>query len=1041
MIENAALERKKREESKKHTQFAIRFQANLRRYLARKKWQEVFRKEYDEKLSQITDNVNVNLLSYLAKRLIFFYSHSRDVDRIIFFNKILCENKSTVIQQQKLHQKQWNCWLLTIFKHNSAMLSSITGTDNSQRIWSTINSIAKLFDEYLSCSNMADSQFVNECWYFIVMSGHFKNLRSLFDKIDNLAANSEAIESICKNLLLSPLSLENLSKEHSKVFARSFMMDFLVGPLSDSMKKTIFPRIYSSRPIHLNVVTISESFDSAAKSMDSYSFLWLFYSTLKILKTQISSIPVKTFFTVIRAFSEKLSAYLKSKNTFNFEEKHTNDEDEDDEELPNDSEDKSETEFKSFIEEMFEILNDKDFCNTIVRYMDNILEKDKESLVSLCHLCHSMLIFSPVAIHKNRLLHSLAFNSNFLRDLWKYISTENTVSLFDSVKTYLHLLSHGAASTQNSSVDWLEFIPSLTLFCALFNYFLQTLDDVEFFNEYNNNPLESNTDNLAYNYSVLPFKLNELVSMTSIIRDSCISLIELAYQGQKFANMTSRMFGQTLEIEDNYTIQCWRLLLRSTLKLLRHIYARDTRKQFCPKMHWISPNTYVQILPANYNLAIQQRGQLYQEFRGIRHLGREEINLFGSPISVKDIVSVTIVQELPFVVPFHDRVKIMQSLITYEKRADDQHLRDIIMPGNSISIRRNYIYEDAFDKLSVDKFPDLKKQVRISLISTLGMEETGIDGGGLFREFLSETLKAAFDPNRGFFRLTLDGLLYPNPAVQLLVSDHHMHYYFIGRLLGKAIYENMLTELPLAPFFLAKLLNSNSDVEINHLASLDPVLYKNLISLKNYRGDVSELGLDFSVMNCELGTNIIENLKPDGANIAVTNSNRIEYIHLMSDYKLNKQIRSQCNAFKNGFYNVVNFDWITMFDPRELQILLSGAPTPIDLEDLKNHTVYSNGYSVDHPVIKVFWEVVAEFSEHEKRQLLKFITSCSRPPLLGFKDLFPKLCIQNAGKETKRLPTSSTCMNLLKLPEVYDKSMMKEKLAYSINAGAGFELS
>lgn len=205
------------------------------------------------------------------------------------------------------------------------------------------------------------------------------------------------------------------------------------------------------------------------------------------------------------------------------------------------------------------------------------------------------------------------------------------------MKTYLHLLSHGAASTQTSSVDWLEFIPSLTLFCALFNYFLQTLDDVEFFNEYNT-PLESNADNSVYNYSVLPFKLNELVSMSSVIRDSCISLIELAYQDQKVANMTSRLFGQKPEIQDNYTIQCWRLLLRSTLKLLRHIYARDTRKQFCPKMHWISTNTFVQIMPANYNLAIQQRGQLYQEFRGIRHLGREEINLYGPPISVKDIV-------------------------------------------------------------------------------------------------------------------------------------------------------------------------------------------------------------------------------------------------------------------------------------------------------------------------------------------------------------------------------------------------------------------
>lgn len=252
----------------------------------------------------------------------------------------------------------------------------------------------------------------------------------------------------------------------------------------------------------------------------------------------------------------------------------------------------------------------------------------------------------------------------------------------------------------------------------------------------------------------------------------------------------------------------------------------------------------------------------------------------------------TIVQELPFVVPFHDRVKIMQSLISYEKRSNEHSIHDFINHGHPISIRRNYIYEDAFEKLSIDNFADLKKQVRIQLISTLGMEETGIDGGGVFREFLSEILKTAFDPNRGFFRLTFDGLLYPNPAVQLLVQNHAMHYYFIGRLLGKAIYENMLTELPLAPFFLAKLLTSNSDVEINHLASLDPVLYKNLISLKNYRGDVSDLGLDFSVMNSELGTNNIENLKPDGSNIAVTNNNRIEYIHLMADYRLNQQVKT-----------------------------------------------------------------------------------------------------------------------------------------------------
>lgn len=44
--------------------------------------------------------------------------------------------------------------------------------------------------------------------------------------------------------------------------------------------------------------------------------------------------------------------------------------------------------------------------------------------------------------------------------------------------------------------------------------------------------------------------------------------------------------------------------------------------------------------------------------------------------------------------------------------------------------------------------------MKISLSNTVGLEEAGVDGGGLFREFLSELLKTAFDPNRGFFRYT-----------------------------------------------------------------------------------------------------------------------------------------------------------------------------------------------------------------------------------------------------------------------------------------------
>lgn len=129
-----------------------------------------------------------------------------------------------------------------------------------------------------------------------------------------------------------------------------------------------------------------------------------------------------------------------------------------------------------------------------------------------------------------------------------------------------------------------------------------------------------------------------------------------------------------------------------------------------------------------------------------------------------------------------------------------------------------------------------------------------------------------------------------------------------------------------------------------------------------------------------------------------------------------------------------------MFDHNELQVLISGALVPVDLEDLRRNTNYSGGFTEEHPCIQSFWRVVSQFTDTQKRQLLKFVTSCSRPPLLGFKELQPPFCVHSAGPED-RLPSASTCMNLLKLPEYLDDEIMREKLLYAVESGAGFELS
>jgi hypothetical protein len=100
----------------------------------------------------------------------------------------------------------------------------------------------------------------------------------------------------------------------------------------------------------------------------------------------------------------------------------------------------------------------------------------------------------------------------------------------------------------------------------------------------------------------------------------------------------------------------------------------------------------------------------------------------------------------------------------------------------------------------------------------------------------------------------------------------------------------------------------------------------------------------------------------------------------------------------------------------------------------------------------MFWKVVAELTPDEQAALLRFITSTSRAPLGGFKHLQPPLTIHKVdcgpaplafvgGKDVDRLPSASTCYNMLKLPNYKRASTMKQKLLYAIRDCKGFELS
>ncbi|CAG8686470.1 17039_t:CDS:2 [Acaulospora colombiana] len=150
----------------------------------------------------------------------------------------------------------------------------------------------------------------------------------------------------------------------------------------------------------------------------------------------------------------------------------------------------------------------------------------------------------------------------------------------------------------------------------------------------------------------------------------------------------------------------------------------------------------------------------------------------------------------------------------------------------------------------------------------------------------------------------------------------------------------------------------------------------------------------------DFGVTRTVNLKPNGGNIPVTKENRIEYIYLVSHYRLTRQIKKQTDAFFEGLSEIIDPKWLRMFNQQELKVLVGGAEEPIDLDDLRDNVVYGGLYDENHAVIRMFWRVVKSLDQDKRRQLLRFVTSCARPPLLGFKELYPKFAIRDAGKYT-----------------------------------------
>jgi ubiquitin-protein ligase E3 C len=148
----------------------------------------------------------------------------------------------------------------------------------------------------------------------------------------------------------------------------------------------------------------------------------------------------------------------------------------------------------------------------------------------------------------------------------------------------------------------------------------------------------------------------------------------------------------------------------------------------------------------------------------------------------------------PYLLPFKERARVFQSLVSHERA---QHRDDdaFTFPGfpaarQFVTVRRGQVLPDAYAVLSQGPGADtLRGRVRIRYVSEQGLEEAGVDGGGIFKEFLGDVVKEGFDPGVGLFRATTDNRLFPNPRAPAVVPGAGKVIEFLGRMVGKAMWE------------------------------------------------------------------------------------------------------------------------------------------------------------------------------------------------------------------------------------------------------------
>ncbi|KAL9704287.1 hypothetical protein quinque_007805 [Culex quinquefasciatus] len=355
-----------------------------------------------------------------------------------------------------------------------------------------------------------------------------------------------------------------------------------------------------------------------------------------------------------------------------------------------------------------------------------------------------------------------------------------------------------------------------------------------------------------------------------------------------------------------------------------------------------------------------------------------------------------------------------------------------------LEVSRHEIFEESYRLIMKMRQRDMRKRLMVKFKG-----EEGLDYGGVAREWLHLLSREMLNPQYGLFQYSGDDRyslqINPDSGVN---PDHLSYFHFVGRILGIAVFHNHVLDGGFTLPFYKQLLNK--PITLSDIEDVDPELHRSLTwMLENNINGV--LDSTFSVENNSFGALKVHELKPNGAQLVVTEENKREYVKLYVNYRFMRGIEQQFLALSKGFGELIPSHLLRPFDERELELVVGGI-SKIDVIDWKTHTRLKQ-CTPETPQIVWFWQIVESYSPEMRAQLLQFVTGSCRVPLQGFRALQgstgavgPRLFTIHltADAPIQNLPKAHTCFNRIDLPMYDSYQLMYDKLTQAVEETCGF---